>query len=311
MRFKRVTCILLILSVFNFVLPAPVPVQEVREACADVVERGENVTIVSGKRALQGDPYDGESDSDTEWWTPPSPPPPSPDHAGGSHPGVDMPPPPSSGSESPPRWFSKVWTIPGETEESLDPEGAFKPGTTTENQPPSSSKTKKVNFWHTTKVHFFEPDIPPPPEDQPTSSSTTKKVNFHHTTKVHFFEPDLPLPPEDQPASSSKTKLVSWSPSNEVLLPTGKIVSEPLLPLGIDRLPLPQGRYGYLAKTQQSPSPLPEIEDASLSSYFDPPPPPTPTPQSKGFASNFKAFFGKLGKPNFRPRFQRPDDTGA
>ncbi|KAN0114049.1 hypothetical protein V8E52_007025 [Russula decolorans] len=66
MRYKTVACILLILSIFSFVLPTPIPVREVREACADAVEGGENVKIVSGKRAPRGNPYDGEeSDSDT------------------------------------------------------------------------------------------------------------------------------------------------------------------------------------------------------------------------------------------------------
>jgi hypothetical protein len=290
MRFKIVACILCILSVFSFVLAAPVPVREVREACADAVEGGENVIIVSGKRAPRGDPYEGTEEDlyptdlyspdspDTELGTSPSQSPSPPDHASGSHSTVDMPssPSPSSGGDSSPGWFSKVWSIPGETKVSSDPEGAFKPGTTTENEPASSSKTKKVNFWHTTKVHIFEPDLPD--EDQPAS-----------------------LPPH------SETKSVSWGLSNKVVLPSGEVISEPLPPPEVEPLPLPPGREGYLAKVstkQQSPSP--EIEHASPSSYFD-----LPQPQSKGFVSNFKTFFGKLGKLNFRPRFQRAVDTGA
>ena len=69
MRFKIVACILLILSVFNFVLAAPIPVREVRDACA---KGGEDVVIVSRKRAPRGFPQYDESDSDTEWWTPES-----------------------------------------------------------------------------------------------------------------------------------------------------------------------------------------------------------------------------------------------
>ncbi|KAF8486549.1 hypothetical protein F5888DRAFT_1825122, partial [Russula emetica] len=51
-----------ILSVFNFVpvLAFPVPVQEVREACADVADGSEDVIIMSGKRAEEGeDPSSG------------------------------------------------------------------------------------------------------------------------------------------------------------------------------------------------------------------------------------------------------------
>ena len=51
MRYKLVACVLLILSVFGFVLAAPVAVQEVCEACVDAVDGGENVIIESGKRA--------------------------------------------------------------------------------------------------------------------------------------------------------------------------------------------------------------------------------------------------------------------
>ncbi|KAI0277933.1 hypothetical protein BGY98DRAFT_573950 [Russula aff. rugulosa BPL654] len=50
-RYKIVACILLILSVFNSVLAAPVAVQEVREACADAVDASDALIIGSGKRA--------------------------------------------------------------------------------------------------------------------------------------------------------------------------------------------------------------------------------------------------------------------
>ncbi|KAF8491594.1 hypothetical protein F5888DRAFT_1807321 [Russula emetica] len=56
-RYKLAVHILVILSVFNFVpvLAFPVPVQEVREACADVADGSEDVIIVSGKRAEEGE----------------------------------------------------------------------------------------------------------------------------------------------------------------------------------------------------------------------------------------------------------------
>jgi len=72
-RCKIVARILLIVSVFNFVLAAPVAVQEVREAWADAVDGGEDVVIALGKRAQQGYPpwleklLETDSDSDTEF----------------------------------------------------------------------------------------------------------------------------------------------------------------------------------------------------------------------------------------------------
>jgi hypothetical protein len=169
MRYKIFACILVILSVFSFVLAAPVPVREIREACADAVEGGENVIIVSGKRAPRG--YGLDSDSDTEWWKPSPQSSSAPDHAGGSHSGVDMPGPssPSSGSESPP--WSKVLSTPGGTDVPLDPNGAITPGTTTENQPASSSKTKSVSWEPVTKVHSYDEELEPLPSRFPPKNN--------------------------------------------------------------------------------------------------------------------------------------------
>jgi hypothetical protein len=61
-RYKLAVHTLVILSIFNSmpVLAAPLAVQEVREACADVAEGGEDVVILSGKRADEGeDPWSG------------------------------------------------------------------------------------------------------------------------------------------------------------------------------------------------------------------------------------------------------------
>jgi hypothetical protein len=142
MRYKIIARIL-ILSVSSFVLAAPVPVREVREACADAVEGDEDVIIASGKRAAPENPYAlaGSDFSDSEWRTL-SQSPSGLDYGSGSHPGFDMPPSPSDGSKSP-LWF-KVWSAPGGTEVPWDPEGEVNPGTTTKNQPASSSNTKKV-----------------------------------------------------------------------------------------------------------------------------------------------------------------------
>jgi hypothetical protein len=55
-RYTIVACILLILSVFSFVLAAPVAVQEVREACTDAVAGGDKVITGLGKRADEPPP---------------------------------------------------------------------------------------------------------------------------------------------------------------------------------------------------------------------------------------------------------------
>jgi len=251
MRYKIGAWILLILSVFSFVLAAPVPVREVREACTDAVEGGENVIIVSEKRAARGypDPYDADSDSgsdssDTESLTSPSQSSSAPDDASGSHSGV----PSSSSVGSEPSWFHKVWSLPGETEAPLDPEGAFNPGTTTGNQPASSSNPKKVNWGYTTKVHFFEPDISSDSdpedafepgtttEDQPASSSGTKSVSWGPTTKVHFFGsgvgPDegiLPFPPAKVAAQQN-----SFVKNFKTLLKLGKFNLRPRFQRRVD-----------------------------------------------------------------------------
>jgi hypothetical protein len=49
-RYKIVTCIFLILSIFSFVLAAPVAVREVREACTNEVGGGDNLKNGLGKR---------------------------------------------------------------------------------------------------------------------------------------------------------------------------------------------------------------------------------------------------------------------
>jgi hypothetical protein len=51
--YKPIIHILVILFLFNFVsvLAAPIPVQEAREACADVADEGGGMEIMSGKRS--------------------------------------------------------------------------------------------------------------------------------------------------------------------------------------------------------------------------------------------------------------------
>jgi hypothetical protein len=93
---------------------------------------------------------------------------------------------------------------------------------------------------------------------------------------------------DNQPASSSETKAVSWGHTTKVHLYDENAPPHIPGPDGVlmDHLALPPGREGYLAKVAAEQSP------------------PQPPPKPKGFASNLKTYFDKLGKLNFRPRFQ-------
>ena len=151
MRFRIVTCILLILPVFSSVLAAPIPVREVR---SDATEGTEDVMIMSEKRAPRGArnlyTRDGGMSSDN-WRTP--------NFASGNLPGVGKPSPLSGGGDSP--LWSKVWSTPNGAEATY-PEGVALPGTT---QPASTNKAKTVQ-WGSTKYHTYEKypvPLPPPP----------------------------------------------------------------------------------------------------------------------------------------------------
>jgi hypothetical protein len=215
-RYKVVACILLILSVFGFVLAAPVAVQEVREARADgAVDGSENVIIGSGKRAdSEEEPLlqswaQTQEESSSYWSSTPwkhqgtsS----TPNYASGTHPNPSF----SSGDSKPPPLSTS-----GGTEVTSNPlaEGEanlIQPVTSTEIQPASLSKSKSVS-WVPPKVSLPSGDI--------------------HTET---------LQPEIQPASLSKSKSVSWGPTTEI---------KPL-PLSPER----EGYQPKMA-AQQSPSP--------------------------------------------------------
>ena len=151
--------------------------------CANAMEGDEDIIIVSGKRALRGNPYDlaGSDLLDSEWGAP-STLSPATDSASMRHPGRDVGL--SSGGSESPLW-SKVWSSSGGTEvpEPWHQEGGFKPGSTTENKPTSTSNIKTVQWGPTT-------------ENQLPSSSGAKTVQWGPTTKVFMYAKDpLPTPP--------------------------------------------------------------------------------------------------------------------
>jgi hypothetical protein len=184
-RYKLAVHILVILSVFNFMpaLAGPVPVQEVREACADVADEGEDVVIVSGKRAEEGqDPGSPGSSSGSgswyyEWtpgsqdsgtwrhvWTPgsqvsgsmsvqlstsPQHPPGSPSASDDANqlPSGEMQKPPyaSGGTELP--WYSK----------NSGGVNQVQPGTMNKLQPASSVRTKRTHGWPRPRLNPCRP----------------------------------------------------------------------------------------------------------------------------------------------------------
>lgn len=95
---------------------------------------------------------------------------------------------------------------------------------------------------------------------------------------------------ENQLASTTgnKAKSVSWAPLMEVQLPSGDVLRPPLQSKNNLLSSPPPGREGYLAKQQAQ-------QQAQQ--------------QAKSFGSKVKAFFGKLGKVMFRPRFRRSGRT--
>ncbi|KAF8490077.1 hypothetical protein F5888DRAFT_1743057 [Russula emetica] len=267
-RYKLVACILLILSIFSFVLAAPVAVQELRKACADAVDGSENVKIGSGKRA---DVQDSEEDPMKEWL------------AQAQHEPSSSSSSQDQGSSSAPNYASGTHPNP-----SFSPEGEAKSTlrTSTETQPASPSEAKSVSWAPSKEVLLPSGETVSEPLT-PESGSESSWGYFDLPTPLGREEylakmaaQQSPSPEvastlrtstETQPASPSEAKSVSWTPSKEVLLPSGETVSEPLTP-EIKPLPLPPGREGYLAKMAAQQFASPDIKLASPSSYFEPPP---------------------------------------
>jgi hypothetical protein len=159
-------------------------------------------------------------------------------------------------------------------------------------------------------IHLSDTESPQPPSTPDHASGSRPGIGMPSSPSSGSKSPlwstaggtEVPLDTEgafkpgttignQPPASSGKTKSVSWGHTTKVHIYDKDPFENPL--------PLPPGRNGYLAKVAAQQSPSPNIEHASSSSYFDP-----PKPQSKGFVSNFKTFFAKLGKLNLRPNFK-------
>ena len=225
-RYKTIAFILLMLSVFNSVLAAPVAVREVREAFSDAVDGDDNVTIGLAKHVREEDPLFARAQQEEESLSPdwfwnvrkPSEQGPSsaPTSASGTHPNPSF----SSGDGE-----SSVFSASGGTasEPSSNPEGEtklFQPGISTEIQPASSSKAQPVSWVSDKKVKLPSGEIP-----------------------------TLPLQSEALPAPPGREGYLAKMAAQQLPSPNTEYASD-------FNLPLPPGREAYLAKmaAQQSPS---------------------------------------------------------
>jgi len=308
-RYKLAVHILAILSVFNFVpvLAAPISVQEAREACADVADGGEDVIIVSGKRAEEGQGtwsgYHGltqaspGSSMSVQLSTLSQDPPGSPstsDHASGVHQETTSPIqlPSSSSGGTKLSWYSSDDT-------GRDGVQPVQPGTTSKIPSISSVRTKTGKSWvagssvrtKTAKSRWkagssvrTKPDYwVPTTETEPASSSSGQITPASSSKDLLSSEQIIPassskdLSPSEQvtPASSSKDLLsseqITPASSSKDLSP-----SEQVTPVSSSRvLQLPE-QEGYLAQTPTN----------------------QPKPQSKNFwgklASKSKSFLSSL-----------------
>ena len=225
--YKILTCILFILSVFSVVLAAPVAVQEVREASADVVDEGDNVIIGSGKRAEVQEEEEHLLAAQQELSS-------SPDqqstlsqyHGSSSAPnyaGVTDPSPSFSSGECKPASLSTVhvtglsWNNPEGEAKLIQPE------TSTEIPQPTSSKAKSVSFAPSREVIL--------PSNEIKSEM---------------------LPPDIKPPSSNKGYRVSFAPWMDMIKPSGETYSV-MLPPDRKSLPRPLFLDVYMAKKAAQP----------------------------------------------------------
>ena len=224
-RYKIVTCTLLILSVFSFVLAAPVPVQEVREARADAVGGGENVIIGSGKRGEEGEQlmqsWEQQKQEGSSYWST------APWRGSSSAPASGTRPNPSfsSGGREAPLLSTTggihvPWNPLAEDNTNL-----LQPGTSTEIQPASLSNAKSVS-WNPSKnvllpsggvyAEKLQPDTKPP-QLSITGTGLSQKPPGG---VANLIQPGVST--EIQPASLGKPKSVSWTPTKpEVIPPSG------------------------------------------------------------------------------------------
>ena len=335
MRRYKIASILLILSVVNFVLAAPVALQEVREARTDAVGRGDNAVIELGKRVGKEDPLFAQAQQQQEppstsdgfgrVWTPSQHQGSSsaPNYASGTHPNPSF----SSGESNPLLLFTSGGT---ELSWNAEPEGETKsiqPGISNEIQAASPRKAKSVSWAPSKEVQLpsggetlvlplqsgVKKILPLPPGREgylaKMAAQQSPSPTIEHTPPHSYF--DLVPPPPGRQGYLVKMAAQSPSPTIEHTPPHSYF--------DLQVVPPPPGRQGYLAKMAAQQSSPQEIGHASPHSPFDILPPPgregyltkTAAQQSpsKGFFSNTAKLFDKLDKLKLLPRFRRTSST--
>jgi hypothetical protein len=222
-RYKIVASILLILSVFSFVLAAPIAVREVREACTNGVDGEKNILIGSstGKRAQPGEdrepllaPVEEPLSSSGRWSSPSQQLGSSsaPNYASGAE--EDRQPLLAQGEE--PLSSSSQWSTPSQQLGSSSapnyatgtgPNPSFSSG---ESKPPLLSTSGWTEMsWNTEgKAKSIQPGASI--EMQPISSAGIQPMT---STKIQPGPPSL----------TDYKKSVSFAPLRGVSLPTGEI----------------------------------------------------------------------------------------
>jgi hypothetical protein len=219
-RYKLAVHILVILSVFNFVpvFAAPVAVQAMREACADVAEGGDDVIIVSGKRAEEGqDPLTQASPGQSTSVQLPTPgsqstsgyangvhqettnPIQQPSSASGD---IRRPPYASSQTELP--WYSSGDTGPHLLTPDRGGVQQVQPGTTSKPLPSWSVRTK------TQPPSSASGDVQRPPYALGSPGGTEPPWYSSDDTRPHLLTPGRGGVQQVQPGTTSKP-LPSWS----------------------------------------------------------------------------------------------------
>jgi hypothetical protein len=308
-RYKLlVVHILLILSVFNFVqvLAAPVPVREVREARADMEDGGEDVIIVHGKRADEGqDPLTGhygltQASSDPPGQSStssqdPSGSPPTSDHASGVHQEtinpIQLPSPASGGTALP--WYSKS-----------SGGGEVQPGTSVGTNmgkwvPGTSVRTKTNNWVATTEI---EPGSSSSGQITPASSNKGLPLSEQTASSSDLLgpvsEPDqssaLSHDPSGSPSTSDHASGIHQETPNK--LPSPSSVRVKTYPwVATTEIETASSSSG---ETTPVSSPSKVFSPPELEGYLAQTPTKQPKPQSNSFwgklASKSKSLFGQL-----------------
>src|SRR6266403_193567 len=243
-RCKIVVRILLIVSVFNFVLAAPAAVRDVREAWADAVDGGEDVITALGKRTQQGDlypPWPAQQDSGSESES-------GSLLRGSQHQGDLYPPSPAqqdsgseSGSGSLLRGSQYQGSASGPNYASGTHPGIQQGGNSYHDSPArydssgsGSDSDSRLTWWSEDSQHQGSSSGSNYASASGTHPGIQQGGNSYHHSPAHYHslgsDSDSGTSTEVPEASSSKAKSVTWGPTKMIPLSPPPELSLPLPP---------------------------------------------------------------------------------